>query len=157
VLAREVPGAGIYDPENVGYVLRRLPAWLLGLRRQPDDYQDMALWRTQIARGASRLHRRIPVVLIPMAFTNLGYLDAFTDRLGEEGPVHRLCLVAPTDVVDGRLRNRAAAEGRDIRQFEWRRSRDCLVAHRDPRFGRPIDATGSPEEIAGLIRQAVGI
>lgn len=157
LLAREVSAARIYDPENVGYVLRRLPPWLIGLRRQPDDYQDMVLWRTLIARGARRLHRRTPVVLVPMAFANLDYLEAFADGLSQDGPVCRLCMVAPADVVDERLRGRAAAEGREVTEFEWRRSRDCLAAHGDPRFGLPIDAGGSPERIAGLIRAAAGI
>jgi hypothetical protein len=157
LLAREVPGAGIYDPENVGYVLRRLPPWIIGLRRQLDDYQDIALWRTLIARGARHLHRRTPVVLVPMAFTNLDYFDALANRLGEDGLVHRLCLIAPAEVVNARLRGRAAAEGRNITEFEWRRSRDCLAAHSDPKFGMPIDAAGTPEQIVGLIRGAAGI
>lgn len=43
LLARSVPAAVIYDPEKVGFVLRRLPAWMLGLARQQPDYQDLAI------------------------------------------------------------------------------------------------------------------
>ena len=57
LLAWQLPGAGI-SPEQVGYVLRRLPAFMLGLRRQPEDYQDLALWRWLIVHQARLVHWR---------------------------------------------------------------------------------------------------
>lgn len=152
LLARSIPGAVIYDPERVGFVLRRLPAWMLGLTRQPPDYQDLAIWRRLIAIGARRKRRRAPVVIVPMAFTNAAYLDGFAEALSTAAPVHRLCLVAPLEVVRARLTERANIEGRDITEFELRRSQECVEAHRDPHFGVPIDATKEPAEIVAGIR-----
>ncbi|MBO9590599.1 hypothetical protein [Devosia sp.] len=64
-LRRELPGSTISDPERVGYVLRRLPAFLLGLQEQPADYQDMALWRRLIVHQARIAHRRARTVIVP--------------------------------------------------------------------------------------------
>ncbi len=153
LLKRSISAAVIYDPERVGFVLRRLPAWMLGLTQQPPDYQDLAIWRHMIAQGARRKHKHAPVVIVPMAFTNLAYLDGLTQALSTTAPVQQLCLVAPLEVVRGRLTERANNEGRGITEFELRRSRECVEAHRDPRFGVPIDATQKPAEIVANIRK----
>jgi hypothetical protein len=92
-----------------------------------------------------------------MAFSNLSYLDAFAGELAKSAPVHRLCLVAPLDVVRARLKERGAIAGTVGGDWVLRRSRECVDAHRDPAFGRPVDATRSPSEIATAIRELVGL
>ena len=156
-LAEVVPHAAISDPEAVGFVLRRLPAWMLGLPRQPIDYQDIPLWRRMIVLQARWVHRRAPVVIVPMAFTNLDYLGAFVAALRQTAPVQKLCLVAPLAVIRQRLAARATAEGRDgLSDFELRRSAECVAAHADPNFGTPIDATPSPDAVLAAIGRAIG-
>lgn len=157
LLAHSIHGAAIYDPERVGFVLRRLPAWLLGLPEQPPDYQDLAIWRKLIAYGGRRRRRRAAVVIVPMTFTNPEYLENFALALSRSAPVHRLCLVAPLEVVRARLRMRAISEGREITEFEFRRSGECVEAHRDPCFGTPIDATGEPSRIVAIIRSCLRV
>ncbi len=153
LLAHSIPNAVIYDPERVGFVLRRLPAWMLGLAEQPPDYQDLPIWRRLIARGGTRKHTGAAVVIVPMAFTNPAYLDEFARALSAKAPVHRLCLVAPLEIVRARLKARAIKEGRDISEFEARRSEECVEAHRNPCFGTPLDATRQPAEIVADIRK----
>jgi thymidylate kinase len=156
LLARELPRTIISDPEHVGYVLRRMPAWMLGLRRIPDDYQDMHLWRRLIVLQARWSHLRANRVLIPMAFSNRAYLAAFEAALAPMAPVLKLCLAAPLPVIQERLAARGFREGRSgITEFEARRSAECVTAHRDPFFGAPIDATGPNEEIVSAIRQMI--
>ena len=157
LLAQRLPDAAISDPERVGYVLRRLPPWLLGMRHQPGDYQDLALWRRLIVGQARLVHLRARTVIVPMAFTNLDYLDAFAAALEQIAPVRRFCLVAPLDVVRQRLAARVAAEaGREMNEFEIRRTAECALAHQDPAFGEKVDATASPgavtAEIGALLR-----
>ena len=155
LLVSHVANARLYDPERAGYVLRRLPAFLLGRAQQPDDYQDLAQWRWLTQRGCVWTHRSASAVVVPMAFTNLGYFEDLQLYLARVAPVLPLCLVAPIAVVELRLQRRAAAEGRTVTEFETRRARVCCVAHTDPRFGRPVDAMGAPtlivEEIASLL------
>jgi thymidylate kinase len=157
LLVRDLPDAAIYDPERLGYVLRRLPPWLLALPAQPADYQDLALWRALIGRGARRRHRTAARVIVPMAFTNLAYLEAFAAALNSAAPVHRFCLVAPLEIVRERLRERARLERRDVSAFELRRSEECVAAHANPAFGTPIDGTRTPDAVARDIRRAIGI
>ncbi|MBR2688879.1 MAG: hypothetical protein IKE42_13595 [Aquamicrobium sp.] len=155
LLVRSVAHTALYDPEDVGYVLRRLPPWALGMARQPADYQDLSLWRWLIVHGARRKHRRVPVVVVPMAFTNRDYFETFAAALGKTAPVHKLCLVAPLETVRARLMKRATLEKREISEFELRRSLECVEAHRDAHFGVPIDATVAPDEIIKAIRRKV--
>ncbi|UYN98909.1 MAG: AAA family ATPase [Devosia sp.] len=155
LLAKNLAHAAISDPEQVGFVLRRLPAWLIGHRRQPDDYQDMALWRSLIVHQARLVHLRSKMVIVPMAFTNLAYLDAFSAALAQTAPVRRICLVAPLDVVRQRLAGRVAREGREMNAFELRRSAECVAAHVDPAFGEKVDASGSAEAIVAQVRALI--
>ena len=151
-LAQELPQAAISDPEVVGFVLRRLPAWLLGMAEQPVDYQDIDLWRRLIVLQARWTHRRAANVIIPMAFTNTAYLEAFASALEAHAPVQRLCLVAPLELVRERLLARAAGEGRDqLSAFEIKRSAECVAAHRDPVFGMPVDAIAGPDVVVAQI------
>lgn len=156
-LVDAVQGAAISDPEHVGYVLRRLPAFALGLRRQPADYQDIALWRRLIVTQARWVRVRSELVVVPMAFTNRDYFAGFEEALAARAPVTKLCLVAPLDVVRNRLQRRAVAEGRqDLTEFELRRSAECVAAHVDPFFGAPVDATLSPDAVIAEIRALIG-
>ena len=156
-LVRQMRGAAISDPEAVGYVLRRLPAFMLGLRQQPSDYQDIALWRRLIVHQARRAHWRAEIVIVPMAFTSRAYLETFANALQATAPVERLCLVAPLAVIRSRLAVRAAREGRSApSSFELARSAECAAAHADPFFGSPVDATADVEEVAASIRQMIG-
>lgn len=156
-LVRQLPVAAISDPEAVGYVLRRLPAPMLGLRRQPGDYQDLALWRRLIVHQARWAHRHAEIVIVPMAFTNRAYLETFANALQATAPVERLCLVAPLAVIRARLAVRAAQEGRSAPSpFELTRSAECAAAHADPFFGAPVDATVDVEQVAASIRRMIG-
>lgn len=156
-LVQALQGAAISDPEDVGYVLRRLPAWMLGLRQQPDDYQDLALWRRLIIYQARLVHLRARTVIVPMAFTNIDYLDGFASALGQMAPVKRICLVAPLEVIHARLELRAIAEGRTgLTAFERRRSAECISAHADPSFGARVDATGSRMQVIADVLALIG-
>jgi hypothetical protein len=157
MLEATVGGSKIYDPENVGFILRRLPPFLLGRTSLPSDYQDLDLWRKLIVRGARRAHRNARVVIVPMAFTNLAYFDELAHGLSSHAEVRCYCLVAPLDTVRDRLNRRAKSEGRSPTDFELRRSAECVVAHADPSFGTPIDATLPPDEIVAHIRAQAGI
>lgn len=157
-LASVLPRTRIADPEDVGFVLRRLPPWALGRRERADDYQDMALWRRLIVVQARFVHRLAPVVIVPMAFTNHDYFAAFAEALGGTAPVVKICLVAPLDVVRDRLTRRALSEGRSgLGEFELRRSAECVAAHADPFFGLPVDAMLAPDQVVADICAIAGV
>ncbi|KQT48442.1 hypothetical protein ASG47_08835 [Devosia sp. Leaf420] len=154
-LAADMSGAVISDPEDVGYVLQRTPAFLLGMKRKPANYQDMALWRRLIIMQAVLKHRSARIVILPMAFTDKAYFTALETKLAQTAPVLKLCLIAPLATVRERLEARAASEKRPLGEFEIRRSAQCVAAHADPIFGRPVDAMQSPNELAATLRAMI--
>ena len=103
-LRRRLKGAFLYDPENIGYFLRRnLPEAL----RDP-DFQDTPLWREFNYRILSYLEEqyRGPVV-VPMTIANRTYYDEILQRLIDDGVVlHHIILFAEKETILGRLEKR---------------------------------------------------
>lgn len=144
LVAASLPRSAIYDPELLGILLQRT-ARLMG--RTPDDFQDLALWRTLTARGVRAMRTLADTVVVPMAFSNPAYLDEMRGRLARGGEdVLHCCLVAPLDVVEDRLRRRGADRARNA--WEFRRAAECCVAHTTAAFAIHVDATGDPRSVA---------
>lgn len=152
-LVTALPNATIFDPEDVGYVVHRLPPILTGRLSKAGDYQNIRLWRWLIGMLGRRAHAGRDFVIVPMAFTNLSYLNGFADTLQERAPVQRFCLVAPLDLVRARLAHRAARQNREMTDWELRRSAECVAAHADPAFGEPIDATEPVDKIVLRLKE----
>ena len=129
LLVKRLPRAVLFNPELIGIPLQRIT--------RVADFQELRLWRwlTLIALRIARLFFRN--VIVPMAISNPAYLISGRD-------VVHVCLVAPLEVVHARLAHR----GRDAGEWERRRAEECCIAHRRPEFGKQVDATRSPEEIA---------
>jgi adenylylsulfate kinase-like enzyme len=80
-LQRRLPGAVIFDPEDVGLMLRK---WL----EPGEDFQDLASWRELVVTTALSLRRHhADTLIVPMALIRDDYrteiLGALTDA-GEE-------------------------------------------------------------------------
>ena len=144
-----------YNPEIIGGVILRLPHWLNLTNQNSGDYQDIPLWRNMTALGI-RLTRLVsPLVVVPMAFSNCIYLAQIMDKVRRvDADVRQVCLVAPLDVVESRLRKR----GDVPKQLSWQlaRARTCCAAHESEAFAPRIDATTRgpgeiAQEIAGLL------
>lgn len=146
-LVRLLPGSLLFDPEVIGFVLRRLPAFVPLRGRGTADYQDLALWRSlTVALGRSCLRLR-PTVIVPMAFSNRAYLAEIRDGLrGRRERVLHFCLTAPLHVVEARLRARQAEA------WCFRRAAECCAAHEDPFFAEQVQTEDrSPDEVAEVI------
>lgn len=135
-LVERLPRAVLFDPEPIGIVLQRL--------RRVDDFQDLALWRRLTLLGL-RLTRLVrPNVVVPMAISNAAYLTELRDGASRFDPhVLHVCLVAPFEVVQERLRGR----GKDNGEWGMRRARECCDAHAHPRFAVQVDAQREPSAI----------
>jgi len=147
LLKAATTGAAIHDPERAGFILRRLPAWVIGEPRQPDDYQNLAIWRRMAVSGARRAHRRAGPVIMPMAFSDPGWFGEVVGGLAADAPVRVFCLTAPLVVVRERIERRAAAERWADTDWVLRRAEECCAAHAEGAFGELVDATPSPEAI----------
>ncbi|MDP2320192.1 MAG: ATP-binding protein [Acidobacteriota bacterium] len=145
-LRSAIKGAAIYDPEPIGLILMHLTF------RRVLDFQDLSRWRrlTILAARAAAAYRT--TVIIPMAFSNLSYLDEIKHGLAVTGrPVRHFCLTAPWEVVQQRLAGRGHAV--DDPKYAWvhRRAIECVEAHRSPRFAVHVATDGTPSEVAADI------
>jgi predicted kinase len=152
-LAARISGASVFDPERIGFVLRRLPRFVPLAGRGSDDFQDLPAWRELTVRVGRIRARHAAVLIVPQAFTNRAYLDEIRAGLARTGgPVRHFCLTAPLEVVNARLRGRG-----DAGAWELRRAAECCAAHADPFFAEQVPTEDrTPDEIAGAIAARIG-
>jgi hypothetical protein len=135
----------LFDPELIGIALQRL---LRVVGRDVGDFQDLRVWRRLTVAGLRLTRLFYPNVVVPMAFSNAEYLEEIRAGLQRfEERVYQVCLIAPVDVVHGRLRQRRLRPADE--QWQFRRAAECCAVHSDERFAPHVRADGrTVEEIA---------
>lgn len=157
-LQNQLPLCAIFDPEDIGFVLRRLPQWIPLSTKKLDDYQDAVQWRWLTIQLAAWRARHTPLLLIPICFTNLSYLNEVRSGLQAHGhTVRHFCLIASEESILTRLAQRgvdpATAEGRWI----YPRALAACRAHNHPAFGEQIETDNrSPAQIAHAVVALLG-
>src|SRR4051794_18396746 len=108
-LKGRLPNSIIFDPEKIGFLLRRLPRWAPLNGHGSGDYQDMPLWRELSTHGIRLARLGWRHILVPMAFTNLACFKSIAEGVAKSDPdVRHFCLVAPLEVVRERLLKRGS-------------------------------------------------
>jgi predicted kinase len=150
-VARELramlPGSIVFDPEAIGFVLKRLPGY------RHSDYQHSKLWRRSSVLGAKLAGIGRRAVIIPMAFSQPGYLAEIRAALGSNGGrVLHFCLVAPLSVIRERLAKRGEPASDPRWSWVHRRAAECCAAHESAAFAVHIPTVGlSPAAIAAML------
>ncbi len=100
-LKRRLPEAFVFDPENVGFFLRRNMPKVL----HKDDFQDHEQWRQGTYEMLYYLSAHYSgVVIVPMTVVNRSYYDAIIGKLCEGGvEVHHFILYASPETLRKRL------------------------------------------------------
>lgn len=149
LLAAAWPQAIEFDPEILGYVLRR---WQPdGL--QIDDFQDLSVWRCLVRETAAGLIRDFSrPLIVAMTLLNAEYFDEIIGGLRRDGvDVRSFCLVASKELVLRRVSERG-----DVTSWIPDKYDEYAAALSDPRFGVSIDTTErSPEAVLDAILQAL--
>ncbi|MDR3310161.1 MAG: AAA family ATPase [Oscillospiraceae bacterium] len=105
-LARRVPGARVFDPENIGYFFRRnLPPELT-----KPDFRSFRLWRA-FNRDMLRAYAEgfSGVIICPMTLTNPAHFDEIIGELRRGGTdVRHVILSASRETLLRRLNKRLA-------------------------------------------------
>jgi hypothetical protein len=136
-LHRLLPNSVVFDPEVIGFALRRLPGY------RKSDYQHLKLWRRLAVLGAKFAALGKTAVIIPMAFSEPRYLEEIRTGLSSgDRPVFHYCLVAPLSVVRGRLAMRGEPEGDPRWSWVHRRASECCAAHESAAFAIHVPTTG---------------
>ena len=103
-LNRRLPDSFVYDPENVGYFIRRNAPeeWSSG------DFQDIPLWREmnyKMIRLIASTYQG--TLIVPMTLVNPQYYDEIVGRLNADGfELRHFILYASKDELLRRLRFR---------------------------------------------------
>jgi predicted kinase len=154
LLTHRLPRSTLFDPEPIGVVLMRLSA-LRPFGVQPDDFQDLSVWRATSIRLIHLLLRVRGTVVVPMTFSNASYLGQFlaSARQRDRETFH-YCLTAPLATVRARL---TAREGhRGPTEWQLRRSAECCAAHQRPEFAEQIATENqSPDDVADEIMRRI--
>lgn len=134
-LHRRLPGAVVYDPEDVGVMLRK---WMPG----DTDFQHLPSWRELVVATALSLRRHhADTLIVPMSLIRDAYRTEILGGLTGAGEVVlHVFLAADAAVLRERLNARVTRPG-----GEWE---DTAVA----KFGM----TGVAEMVAAAARQPAG-
>lgn len=137
----------LFDPEDVGQVLRR------ALHRvQPvEDFQEYAGWVPLVVATARELRRSGRDLVLPICVADRERYASLVGGLQEvEDDLLKVCLVAPVEVIHSRLQGR----GDDAEGWAGVRAVGCCEVHRDPFFGVQFDAR---RPVTELVDQVLGI
>ena len=132
LLVKQIPGALIFDPEDLGYIIQKTfpPA------RQM-DYQDLPMWRRLVSQFIADGNEQFETTLIiPMTLVVPAYVAeifAGIDRVGLT--LHHFFLDTSADELRRRITNQVIIESdaeRDEEVRQWRLAQiDRCVAARD--------------------------
>ena len=103
-LQTRLPGSFVFDPEEVGFALRKL----IPPERHLEDFQDYPLWREMVAKTLlyAASDGKTPLI-VPMTLVNPGYFEetiGFLRARGQE--VHHVVLTASKETILNRLEKR---------------------------------------------------
>lgn len=103
-LNRRLSGSYVYDPENIGYFIRKNTPQKL----HKPDFQDYEEWREFNYAMLKRLNDEYDgVIIVPMTITNPQYYDEIVGRLMSNGcDVRHYILYAGRETLDKRLNKR---------------------------------------------------
>lgn len=108
ILREKLPNSCIFDPENIGTVIRNeKPASLW-----KDDFQDYSSWRETVCCLLRELHESYDgTIIVPMSVVDPGYFQETIGRLEREGlPILHFVLLASAEKVMERIRLRGEDE-----------------------------------------------
>lgn len=112
-LHRRLKDSFVYDPENVGFFLRK------NMPREchTHDFQDMDLWRGFNYQILREIHEAYGgTVIVPMTLVDPTYYREIVQRLMDEGvPVDHIILYAGRETILKRLKKRSLGRlGREV-------------------------------------------
>jgi hypothetical protein len=138
-LVRVRPDFRLFDPEQIGFMLR--PLWPAS---EVPDFQDLPLWRELVLRTlAAAASDPARTIVVPMSLGNPDYFEEIVGGLGAGGiDVRHFTLMAPATTIRRRIWRRLSR----LRSKRWALARvePCLAALAGARFATHVDAGRRP-------------
>ncbi len=132
-LNKRIENSHIYDPEEVGFLIRdNIPK-----RLKKDDFQDYEIWRTFNYELLKYIHSEYKgIIIVPMTICNKSYMQEIVDKLRMSGiHLEHYTLLASEEILKKRLEKRGDMNN------SWIESRigKCLEAFEDHYFEGKIE------------------
>jgi deoxyadenosine/deoxycytidine kinase len=132
-LVQAVPNSLLFDPEYIGYMLRKIVEPI----EKPYDFQDLPMWRTLVVATAQTLLENYGRTLImPMTLWYRPYFDEIMQGLRAMEPqqLHHFCLMATPSTLEQRLAERPTS----TQAWCQERNSKALVALQSSEFAQHI-------------------
>ena len=154
-LIQHVNNSMIYDPEEVGFMLRNIIN--KGIRRKgedADDFQDLELWRkltVQIAKDLIDTYKMN--LIIPMTIYRKEYFDYICRGFKEiDRDTYHFCLTSSLDTIHKRLESRGDAAG----SWAYLQTLKAMQAYNEYDFNEYINTENcTVNEIVSIISKIV--
>ncbi|GEL05897.1 AAA family ATPase [Rummeliibacillus stabekisii] len=137
-LQNEIENSMIYDPEEIGYMLRNvIPIDIKRTESTTGDFQDLELWKELTVDVAKRLITKYKInLIVPMTIRKIEYFHFIYNGFKSiDDQTHHFCLSASKETIYERLRLRGEEEG----NWCFQQTDKCLEAYNQYDFGEYID------------------
>jgi ribose 1,5-bisphosphokinase PhnN len=153
-LLSALPNSMLYDPEEVGLMVRAITQGVRAGLEDTDDFQDIALWRSLVVITAEQLYKKYRrTLVVPVTLARPAYWREIQAGLARIGPeLHHFCLTASSQTIQRRLAQRGDEPG----SWAFQQTERCVSALRSPEFQAHIDAEQDPQQIVNLIFRNLG-
>lgn len=150
-LIDKIPNSMIYDPEEVGFMLRNIITDNIKTEKElTDDFQDLDIWRKLVVQIAGELIIKYKKnLIVPMTIRKKEYFNYIYNGFESlDGQVYHYCLMAPLDEIHKRLLNR----GEEIGSWVYKQGRKCVESFEDSIFKHHINTMNkSIDDVAEII------
>lgn len=138
MLVKNIPNSILYDPEEVGFMLRNIiPNEIMELEEKADKFQDLELWRKLVVNIAKELISKYNKnLIIPITLRKYEYLKNIYHGLQLiDNDIYHFCLNASIETIHKRLLNRGEKPG----AWCFNQTIDCVETFKNSKFSEHID------------------
>jgi adenylate kinase family enzyme len=144
----------LYDPEEVGYMLRNIITdEVKKAEEKTDNFQDFELWKVLTVNVARLLKEKYQKnLIVPMTIINKEYFTYIYNGLKEiDDQTYHFCLMAKEETIYKRLRGRGEVEG----NWCFQQTKRCVEAYQDKCFEEYIftDSIGINQVVIDIERR----
>jgi hypothetical protein len=114
----------IFDPEEVGLMLRAITHGIRLPHEDTGDFQDLALWPVMTVLTTERVYQHYQrTLIVPMTIIKPSYFREIKAGLARiSPPLHHFCLIASLSTIQSRL----LARGEKAGGWPWQMAEKCV-------------------------------
>jgi predicted kinase len=144
----------LFDPEEVGFMLRRVCGSVSPGYAGAQDFQDIECWASMVVKTAEALVKTYARdLVVPMTITDPAKLQTITDGLSNFALVHHFVLECPRSELEERLVSRNDGPG----TWAWHQIERCFSDLPKLDGTRLNSANQMPDELARQVLEAVDL